>query len=60
MTFVKAKLKLDELQKGDLLDILLMEGEPLRQVEKSSLEQGFQLNSIKEEGNGVYRMMIEK
>lgn len=60
MTFVKTKLKLNQLEKGDLLEVLLMEGEPLKNIEKSSLEQGYKLLSVNGEGNGVFRVLVEK
>jgi tRNA 2-thiouridine synthesizing protein A len=60
MTFVKTKLKLNQLQKGDLLEVLLMEGEPLKNIEKSSLEQGYKLLSVNGEGDGVFRVLVEK
>ena len=60
MTFVKTKLKLNELKKGDHLELLLREGEPLKNIEKSSLEQGFKLLSVHNEGNGVFKVLVEK
>ena len=43
MTFVKVKLQLSKLQAGDTLEVLLSEGEPLENVPKSAVEQGFQV-----------------
>ena len=41
MTFVKTKLKLEELEEGDTLEILLTTGEPLNNVPRTATEQGF-------------------
>lgn len=35
MTFVKAKLKLEAIEPGDELEILLCDGEPIQNVPKS-------------------------
>ncbi len=40
MTFVKTKIQLSKLQKGDILEVLLTEGEPLNNVPRSAREQG--------------------
>ena len=41
MTFVKTKLQLEKLAKGDRLEVLLNEGEPLENVPKTAKEQGY-------------------
>ena len=41
MTFVKTKIELSKLDKGDILEVLLLEGEPLSNVPKSAREQGY-------------------
>ena len=43
MTFVKTKIKLAQIAKGDTLEVLLKEGEPLNNVPKSAREQGFEV-----------------
>lgn len=60
MTFVRTKMKLAQIDKGDVLKILLTEGEPLGNVSQSTTEQGFKtLNAEPIEGI-VYRIIIEK
>jgi len=60
MTFVKTKLALEKLNKGDRLEVLLTEGEPLENVPRSAEEQGFRvLESVQVEA-GTYRILIEK
>ncbi|MDR3218238.1 MAG: sulfurtransferase TusA family protein [Dysgonamonadaceae bacterium] len=61
MTFVKTKIELNKLQKGDILNVRLTEGEPLENVPKSAKEQGFNVLSVKEtDTKGIYNIEIEK
>lgn len=59
MTFVKVKIALSKLAKGDTLDVLLTGGEPLENVPKSAQEQGHVVRDLKQEGE-FYRLLIEK
>ncbi|MBE6311644.1 MAG: sulfurtransferase TusA family protein [Bacteroidales bacterium] len=60
MTFVKTKLKLAQIAEGDILEVLLSEGEPLNNVPRSATEQGFKVLEItKIEGN-IYKVIIQK
>ncbi len=60
MTFVKVKLKLARMQPGEVLDVLLNEGEPLQNVPRSAEEQGFAVLSIEDQGNGRHLVRIRK
>ncbi|MDR0873981.1 MAG: sulfurtransferase TusA family protein [Prevotellaceae bacterium] len=61
MTFVKTKIELNKLQKGDVLQVKLLEGEPLENVPRSAREQGFNVLSVTAtEQNGVHLVTIEK
>jgi len=59
MTFVKVKLGLSKIAQGDVLDVLLSEGEPLVNVPKAAKEQGHRILEIKNEGKN-YHILIEK
>ena len=59
MTFVKVKLALARLQRGDRLEVTLSEGEPLENVPKSAKELGHRILSTEKLGNS-YRIIIEK
>lgn len=59
MTFVKTKLKLEQLAKGDILEILLCEGEPLNNVPKTVEEQGYQVLEITPL-NSHYKVVVKK
>lgn len=61
MTFVKTKIELSKLKQGDILNVKLIEGEPLENVPKSASEQGFKVLSVTETSTkGVYNVEIEK
>lgn len=60
MTFVKTKLQLAKMNKGEVLDVILKKGEPLDNVPKSATEQGFKVLEIKQVQDDVYKVVIEK
>lgn len=60
MTFVKAKLELSRLQAGDLLDVLLTEGEPLENVPRSAAELGHTIVEIAHVAGAIHRVRIRK
>ena len=59
MTFVKVKLALAKIARGDLLDVLLTEGEPLTNVPRSAEEQGQKVREVRKEGE-FYHVLIER
>lgn len=60
MTFVKAKLHLEQLEPGDITEILLTVGEPLDNVPRTATEQGYQvLESIHVRDN-IHKLIIRK
>lgn len=46
MNFVKTKLKLEEMAKDEVLEIILDEGEPILNVPKSLKEEGHRVLAI--------------
>ena len=60
MTFVKTKIQLSKLKPGDILEVLLTEGEPLQNVPRSSREQGFNVLEVSHVQGNVYRVLIQK
>ena len=60
MTFVKTKLKLAQIQDGDILEVLLTDGEPLNNVPKSATEQGFNVLSINHVEGNIHKVTIQK
>ena len=60
MTFVKTKLALSKIQSGEILEVLLTEGEPLDNVPKSAAEQGFTVLSVTAVSPGIHKVSIQK
>lgn len=60
MTFVKTKIELSKLKQGDILEVLLTEGEPLNSVPKSATEQGFKVLDISHVKDNIHLIRIEK
>ena len=60
MTFVKTKIALSKLQPGDILEVLLVEGEPLQNVPKSSREQGYNVLEVSHVEGLIHKVLIEK
>lgn len=60
MTFVKTKLALAKMEKGQILEVRLCRGEPLENVPRSATEQGFEVLSIEPVSGDIYRIKIRK
>lgn len=60
VTFVKAKVALEELDNGDILSIRLNDGEPVQNVPRSIKEEGHKVLSLTENGDGTYQLIVQK
>lgn len=60
MTFVRTKLKLAQMAKGEILEVILSEGEPLENVPRSAEEQGYQVLGVEHLEGSVYKVTIQK
>jgi len=60
MTFVKTKVALHGLSKGDILEVLLCGEEPLRNVPRAIEENGDRILSIEHLEGGNYKIVVEK
>lgn len=60
MTFVKTKLQLEQLDEGDILEILLTAGEPLDNVPRTCTEQGFQILESTNVRDNIYKVVVKK
>lgn len=60
MTFVKTKIELAKLKEGDILEVLLSEGEPLENVPRSATEQGFNVLSVEFVEGTTHKVIIKK
>lgn len=57
--FVKAKLALEMVDTGAVVEFILDDGEPVKNVPRSLKAEGHKLLGLKEE-NGGYRLTVEK
>jgi tRNA 2-thiouridine synthesizing protein A len=59
MTFVKAKLHLEELSAGEVLEIILKGGEQMQNVPRSIKDEGHRIESVRQEGDR-YHLFVRK
>jgi len=60
MTFVKAKLQLEELETGEKLEILLRDGEPFKNVTRSLKDEGHKILCVDRLDDQSFRLIVEK
>ena len=60
VTFVKAKVALEELDDGDILSIRLNDGEPVQNVPRSIKEEGHQILKLLPNDDGTYNLIVRK
>lgn len=59
INFVKTKLKLEMMDSGQVLEVILDDGEPIRSVPRSVKEEGHKIIKV-ETMEGAYRLLIKK
>lgn len=60
INFVKTKLKLEEMEAGQHLEVFLDEGEPISNVPRSVKDEGHVILKVNKETDGSYRLIIKK
>jgi TusA-related sulfurtransferase len=60
ITFVKAKVAIEELQPGDLLELRINAGEAMQNVPRSLKEEGHKVTSVSDNGDGTITVIVEK
>ena len=60
VTFVKAKVALEELDEGQILSIRMNEGEPVQNVPRSIKEEGHQILKLDDNEDGTYTLYVKK
>lgn len=60
INFVRTKLKLEELDAGETLEVLLDEGDPIQNVPRSVKEEGHQVLKVSRDSQGHFSLIIEK
>ncbi len=59
INFVKTKLKLEMMDSGQVLEVILDDGEPIRSVPRSLKEEGHKIIKV-ENMEGAYRLLVKK
>ncbi len=59
LNFVKAKLALEELDEGELLEITIDDGDPVRNVPRSVKDEGHQILKV-EKVEEAFKLLIKK
>ena len=60
VTFVKAKVALEELDDGEILAVRMNDGEPVRNVPRSIKEEGHQILKLLDNEDGTYTLFVKK
>jgi len=60
INFVKTKIKLEEMEEGQILEIFLDGGEPMQNVPRSIKEEGHKIIKVEKLDNNVFRFLIRK
>ncbi len=59
MNFVKTKLKLESMEDGEVLEVVLDSGEPIQNVPKSLKDEGYKIVGVTKEEDH-FRIRVEK
>ncbi|MDY3993968.1 sulfurtransferase TusA family protein [Evtepia sp.] len=60
VTFVKAKVALEELDDGEILAVHMNDGEPVQNVPRSIKEDGHQILKLIDNGDSTYDLIVRK
>ena len=60
VTFVKAKVALEELYEGQVLSIRMNDGEPVQNVPRSIKEEGHQILKLTDNGDDTFTLIVRK
>ena len=60
VTFVKAKVALEELDDGEILAVRMNDGEPIQNVPRSIKEEGHQILKLLDNEDGTYTLFVRK
>lgn len=60
LTFVKAKVAIDELEDGEVIAIRMNDDEPVQNVPRSIKEEGHQILKLVNNEDGTYNLIVKK
>ncbi|MBF0559892.1 MAG: sulfurtransferase TusA family protein [Nitrospirae bacterium] len=59
LNFVKTKIKIDEMANGELLEIMLDAGEPVKNVPQSITAEGHEVLGIEKLDDGNFMVLVK-
>ena len=60
VTFVKTKVALEELDEGQILQVHLNDGEPVKNVPRSVADEGHEVLKLIDNEDGTFELYIKK
>jgi TusA-related sulfurtransferase len=60
LNFVKTKLKIEDMTSGELLEIVLDDGEPIKNVPRSVAAEGHEVIGVEKLDDGSFSVFIKK
>ena len=60
LNYVRTKLRLEELADGQVLEVIVSEGEGARNVPRSASDEGHEILAAGPSGEGTVRILIRK
>ena len=60
INFVKTKLKLESMQDGQILELIIDDGEPMQNVPRSIKEEGHRIVKVEKLSDDSFRLLIQK
>ena len=60
ITWVRTKLALEALKTGEVLEVLVNDGEPLRNIPGSAKDEGHKVTAVRAGDDGTYILYIRK
>lgn len=60
INFVKTKLKLEEMQHGQILEVIIDDGESMKNVPRSVKEEGHKIIKVEQLPDNSFSLLIKK
>lgn len=60
ITYIKAKMALEKLEKGQILEVKLREGEPIQNVPRRLAEDGQRIHQVIKNDDDTFSLFVEK
>ena len=60
LNFVRTKLKLEEMTEGEVLEVILDDGEPMRNVPRSLKQEGHKVSRVEKLDDGCYKLTVQR